>query len=192
MSVACLLLNTANASEGFFIGASVGNSKIDIGTTQSSSSLGFEFGYQMNEHFKIKVASKELGALEFYESDFLDFGLDGSVQINAKEELAADALALSFQFIAPVSDNFSVNAEVGYSSWKVDSTFSANAQGVIQGQPINDSFSEKERVADGNDPFYALGLAYAFSNVEVELSYNFWELDDADIKETELTLSYHF
>lgn len=134
------------ADSGWYIGASVGQSKVKdfcggVGASceDTDTALRLLGGYQFNRNFALEIGYHQLG-----EASISGAGLFAKVEATAWEAVAVGTF--------PVADRFSIYGKVGM--YRADSDFSTNI--VLPGIP--QSFSESN-----NDLTFGFGLQFDFN-----------------------------
>ena len=154
-TVASLLLApAAQADSGFYIGASVGDTSVELDDFDESDTSWKAFGGFI---FDVPVVDFAI------EAAYLDFGSQGGdiLQIPA----AVDATGLgAFGLVGLDFGVFGMFAKVGYVSWDAD----------LELGGLSDS-------DDGTDPGYGIGFRLNFSSLEVRAEYELFEFEDADV-----------
>jgi len=132
--------------KGFYIGATVGQSKvkdfcsgIGVSCEDTDTALRILGGYQFNKHFALELGYSQLG-----EASISSGALFAKVEATAWELVAVGML--------PVADRFSIYGKIGM--YRADSDFSTNI--VVPGIP--QAFSESN-----NDLTFGFGLQFDIS-----------------------------
>jgi len=151
---------TAAAHAGLYVGASVGNSGVEVtdsGFDYSESDTGYKVfgGWRFMKFFGV-------------EGGYVDFGApDGSAGggVDAKVEGTGwDAMAVG---ILPLGKHFEIFGKAGFVSWSTDVKLSGASTGTS-----SDS---------GNDTMYGLGAAFKFGKrLAVRLEYENFNVSDID------------
>ena len=165
-AVASLLLApAAQADSGFYLGASVGDTTIDVDEFNESDTSWKAYGGYIIDvpvvDFAIELA-------------YLDFGSQSGVLLT--EPAAIDATGLgAFGLVGIDFGIFGFFAKAGYVSWDAD----------LELGGLSDS-------EDGSDPGYGIGARLTFSSIELRAEYEVFEFDDADVDMATLGFVWRF
>jgi OOP family OmpA-OmpF porin len=168
--------------KGFYIGATVGQSKvkdfcggIGVSCEDTDTALRLLGGYQFNRNFALELGYSQLG-----EASISSGGLFAKVEATAWELVAVGML--------PVADRFSIYGKIGM--YRADSDFSTNI--VFPGIP--QSFSESN-----NDLTFGFGLQFDISrNFGVRAEYQRYqdvggpEIGESDLDVMSIGVVYRF
>lgn len=202
---------TAGAAEsGFYIGATVGQSQMDVSkddldwlvteilpVVEGESSLDDSdtafsglVGYRFGKHIAVEAAYVDLGETRYRASGLLDTG-DGFIDADLDLDIGATGPALSVLGLLPVGQNWDLYARLG--------VFFAD---VEAGVSLTDGFeSASESVSDsGEEFFYGVGAAYNFAQrfaVRAEFTQykdvgNEESVGEADVNLLSLGVTYTF
>lgn len=152
LALAGLVAASQASAQGFYLGASAGNSNIDddittglitSGTVDGKSS-GYKLfgGYQFNDYFGLDLAYVDLGKARYSGSYFGTPVADGTVEVWG--------LNMAVVGILPVNPSFAVFGKVGLFAWE------AKAEDVTLGLPFSD-------LATGTDFSAGLGMSFHFT-----------------------------
>ena len=167
------IATSANADEGWYVGAAVGKAYIDesIGGSQlkaDSMTSRFFGGYSFNENFAVEASYLNLGTFR----DSIDVG-GTDVPVSAK----ADGFAFAVVGTLPLSDKFSAQGRFGYYFHDGQST----TAGITENDPSD------------QNPFVGLGLSYDLNEAfEVNLAADYFDLEGAQPIVASVGLSYRF
>lgn len=141
------------SAQGFYIGGSVGQSKMDNGNaipdlitsgTVDGKDTGYKIfgGYQFNQNFGVDLAYVDLGKAS-YSGTFLGIPVTGGT-------VKTSGLNISAVGTLPLNSGFALFGKVGFFTWE------SKASDVTGGV----SFSGKE---DGTDVSFGVGASYNFT-----------------------------
>lgn len=182
--------SVSHASEDFYIGLNVGQASYDVtldevslalddGSFTSASlddddkSIRFALGYKLNPNFSFEGGVTTFGELTY------DAISDGSGfvyppgHINFK--VTADGLFLDIKGQVPLNERFSIYGKFGLLDWTSTVTTSIS---TVDGSSIEEN--------SGNDSFFGIGGSVVLnksevSNIELNIDYTFYELDDLGV-----------
>jgi OOP family OmpA-OmpF porin len=168
--------------KGFYIGATVGQSKvkdfcsgISVSCEDTDTALRLLGGYQFNKHFALELGYSQLG-----EASISSGGLFAKVEATAWELVAVGML--------PVADRFSIYGKIGM--YRADSDFGTNI--VLPGIP--QAFSESN-----NDLTFGFGLQFDISrSLGVRAEYQRYQdlggpqIGESDLDVMSIGLVYRF
>lgn len=166
------------ASEGPYLGAGVTRNSLDIEFSNGSSLerddtsfRGFA-GYAVSENLRL-----ELGYVNFGDVDgSLEIPFPGPAFLPPQAEVEADSVTLGGELAFPLGYDFDLFIKGGVHFWEVDTRL--DGLGVI---------------ADGEDPFYGLGLRLGVSeNLVLIGAYERFPLDDVDIDVASFSVAFRF
>ena len=153
--------SAADANPGFYIGAGVGEARIDVDDIdfdESDTAFKLFGGYRFNDYFSIELAYFDGGTAE---EDRLD--------VPANLEIESTGVNVSAMVTAPFGENFSLFGKLGYAS--LDFEVAAN----VFGQRIELDDDTEEEVSFG------AGAAYKINDYfSLRAEYEAFDLDDAD------------
>jgi hypothetical protein len=165
-AVASLLLApAAHADSGFYLGASVGDTSVDLGDFEESDTSWKGFGGYI---FDMPV-------LDFaIEAAYIDFGSQSGDLLQVPAAIEATGIG-AFGLVGVDFGLFGMFAKAGYVSWDADQQFGG--------------LSASE---DGTDPGYGIGFRLNFSSVEVRAEYEIFEFEDADVDMATIGVLWRF
>lgn len=164
--------NQYNPAEGPYLGAGIGQAKVDNDTLDSLEQAGANTddsdtatklfaGYRFNPNFAV-------------EASYLDFGdstasaSSGSDSANLK--LGIDGFGAALVGRLPIQGGLSIHGKLGMIAWDADLSGSV----FDNGQSYQASSSE-----DGTDPFYGVGAEYVIDRVMIRGEYERYDLSDS-------------
>lgn len=170
IAFAALALTAATAARadvqpGFYMGASVGTTKIgddgfdDIDFDDSDAGFKVFGGYSISRNFAVEVSYFDLGEASGHFDDGFD-SVDFDVGVSGFNVAAVGVL--------PVSDMVSLFGKIGYASYDIDAH--VEVAGFGSG---SDSQSE-------SDMTYGIGGALSFGQFAVRLEYEAINVDNGD------------
>lgn len=210
--VGIVLSGSVWAAGQFYLGGSIGNSKVDLGGQSSAdvndivvSDLGFSGtvtvtsdvmddtdvafklfgGYALDDYWAIEIKYANFGTVD--ETAVANINVtDGVDTLIGNLTLGADldltGYGLDFLGSYPVSDSFAVFAKVGYLFYNADVTLNLGFNGTENG--VASTFSESLSMDDdGSDFSFGLGADYRFQNMALRLE---WERYNIDAFEADL------
>ncbi|HEY5602726.1 MAG TPA: outer membrane beta-barrel protein [Gammaproteobacteria bacterium] len=148
-----ILMSSAHADSGFYLGASAGNASI---SGQPDTSIDFDSddtGYKVFGGFKF--------ALLAIEASYVDFGKPEQNNINV-ELSGYDLFGILNIGIGPI-DLF---GKVGVFAWDSDA--------LVSGNSVN---------KDGTDPVYGIGAGLSLGSLSVRAEYEYFDISDFDTVE---------
>lgn len=161
---------------GLYLGAGLGQSKLDNDTLDWLSDLGYSTddsdtayklfaGYDFNPNFSLEASY----------IDFGDFTADAAAIFNGNvidESIKAsvDGFGIAMVGRLPLQHGFGVYGKVGLIAWKGDAYDTV----IVNGQKVIDA----KLSADGTDPFYGVGVEYVVNQVMVRAEYEYFDLRD--------------
>jgi hypothetical protein len=163
--VTLLLAPVAQADSGFYLGASVGETSVDIDAFDESDSSWKAYG-----GYIIDVPVVDFAV----ELAYLDFGSPSGNVMQVPAALDATGLG-AFGLVGIDFGIFGLFAKAGVVSWDADLNFGG--------------LRDKE---DGTDPGYGVGARLTFSSIEVRAEYEIFEFEDADVELATLGLVWRF
>lgn len=149
-----LLAPVAQADSGFYLGASVGDTSVDIDEFDESDSSWKAYGGYIIDAPVVDFA---------VELAYLDFGSPSGEILQVPAGLDATGLG-AFGLVGIDFGIFGFFAKAGFVSWDAD----------LELGGIRDS-------DDGTDPGYGVGARLTFSSIEVRAEYEVFEFEDADV-----------
>ena len=165
-AVASLLLApAAQADSGFYIGASVGDTSIDIDEFDESDTSWKAYG-----GYIIDVPVVDFAV----ELAYLDFGSPSGEILQVPADIDATGLG-AFGLVGIDFGIFGFFAKAGYVSWDADLDLGG----------LKDS-------DDGTDLGYGVGARLTFSSLEVRAEYEIFEFEDADVDMATLGVVWRF
>lgn len=194
MSVAPLSYAAGN---GWYIGASVGQSEFDLGsgaeldallltdgitstTTTDDSDTGWKLfgGFAFSENFAV-----EAGYVDFGESEFNTTVTAPAIAAGVyNTAVETTSFYVDLVGTVPVTDSFNVFGKVGFNRWDVEGTISV--PGFGSGTILED---------DGNDVTYGVGASYSFTDsVAVRGEWERFDIDGEDMDLLSLGIQYSF
>ena len=160
-------------------GLDVGKSQVDIGTSEldvdgSGTSYGLSVGYKLNEHFLVKGGYKNFGNVGFNTEVCIGSagGLLFCPDVNGK--IKATGFLGGIEGTAPLNDSFSLIGELGFVNWSADV----------------DVLGESNKLDDGTDFFYGVGVGTKWGSTDVGFGYRGWALSDVDISEIYISFTF--
>ncbi|HWS02501.1 MAG TPA: outer membrane beta-barrel protein [Gammaproteobacteria bacterium] len=194
---AALASSTAYAADtGFYVGGSLGQSKIDISasdidaelasagytssTSVDDSDTGWKLfaGYRIMKYLSVEGAYTNLG--EASASSIIT--VPGPGVVNATVE--GEAWTVSALGILPIGDKFSLFGRLGVNIWNVD----VSAAGTYSGATATLSGSD-----DGTDMVYGVGAAYSFTdNLSMRGEWERYDFGDTDVDLLSAGISWNF
>ncbi|MCE9664569.1 outer membrane beta-barrel protein [Halomonas sp. M5N1S17] len=157
---------------GLYLGAGLGQSKLDNDTLDLLSDLGAStddtdtayklfVGYDFNPNFSLEASYVDFG----------DFTASGSINGEpADGKASADGFGFALLGRLPIQHGFGIYGKVGLIAW--DGKGSGNFT-TTQGNRVQVLGS-----ADGTDPFYGVGVEYVVNQVMVRAEYEYFDLRD--------------
>lgn len=165
-AVASLLLApAAQADSGFYLGAGVGSTSVDLDDFSESDTSWKAFGGYI---FDMPVVDFAI------EAAYLDFGSQGGELLQVPAAIDATGFG-AFGLAGLDWGLFGIFAKVGYVSWDADLSLGG----------LSDS-------DDGTDAGYGVGFRLNFSSIEVRAEYEVFEFDDADVDMATLGVLWRF
>ena len=164
---------SANAGEGFFIGASIGSANLSEnfdGLDVDTNSTAFRIvgGWRFNEYFALEAGYHDFGDFE------QSIDVEGTL---STVSLTADGFTFGVTGSVPVSDQFSLFGRAGAFFWNGDAEINNVSQATPEdtnpflGAGVSFSITEKflltgdwtrYELEDINSDVYSLGLVYGF------------------------------
>ena len=170
---------------GFGIFGAVGQASHDYyDIDESDTSLAFGGEYRFNTNFAIEARYDDFGTATYNATDEYS---------TSQVEYSSSAFSGGVKGMLPLSEQFSLFAKVGLSSWDIDGKVSATSN------VLNYSGSSSESVS-GTDFYYgfggqflineslAIGLDYIMLTADIDLE----DAGNYDINNLSLSLAYHF
>jgi len=195
---AALGMSSAQAADtGFYVGGSLGQSKVSdfdgsdfdaelasAGFTSSTSSDDTDTGWKAFAGYRIMKYLAVEGAY----TDFGEFTANSIITapsagiVNSKVE--AEAWTVSALGILPLGDKFSLFARLGVNFWNVDGTVTGTGSGGVASESVSD---------DGTDWVYGVGAAYNLTkNLSVRGEWERYDFDDGDVDLLSAGISLNF
>ena len=185
----CASTVTYAQDSGFYLGASVGQSDVDLGfsagdvfddlpsgvsisTDEEDTTYSFNVGYNLNENWSLDAAIVDLGEASISVTDGVDRG---------DVDVSVDGYTIGVTGSLPLSDRFKLFAKAGVLFWEGDIKATVSGEGTI----LSDS-------DDGNDAYYGFGAAYIIDQIELFIDYTFNEIDDVDVDVISVGIKYNF
>ena len=154
-AVASLLLApAAQADSGLYLGASVGDTSVELDEFDESDTSWKAYGGYI---FDLPVVDFAI------EAAYIDFGSQGGEILQVPAAIDATGLG-AFGLVGLDFGIFGMFAKAGFVSWDADLDFAG--------------LSESD---DGTDPGYGIGFRLNFSSVELRAEYELFEFEDADV-----------
>ena len=179
---------------GFGVFGAIGQAKHDIDisndndiriTNDSDTSFAIGGEYRFNSNFTIEVRYDDYGNMTTSPKD------EGVTGYN---EILADSLSAGIKGGIPLSEQFSIFAKIGFSSWDINTNYSFNYSSLNSTSTESGSLSES-----GKDLYYGFGGQYSINeNIVIGLDYTMLTIDvdnespDYDIGNLSLSLGYNF
>ena len=152
LATSMLLLASGVQAGGGYIGASIGQTDLDVPGLSKGDSFAFTGGYRVNENFAVEAAYINLG-----DSD------DGIAPVWTVETTGLNFSAVA---IAPLNDTVEVFAKLGMYSWDLS----------IEEAGFGEFYSN-----DGNDVSAGVGiLANLSDQFSLVFEYQSFEVDEED------------
>jgi OmpA-OmpF porin, OOP family len=150
----------ADVTPGFYAGASVGQTSIDLDDVpfdESDTSFKVFGGYSFNQHFAVELGYFDGGSQE------ADFGFGDSVSVELGGLVASAVGRL------PMGESFALFGKVGFASYDAEVTGRVNGVVVIQ--------------EDGSDEdiTYGVGGEFDFGQFGLRAEYELLDVDGADV-----------
>jgi len=189
-------VSTISAAEGFYTFGSVGKSDIDTGI---SSGQGYSVdetdtmftvgaGYSFNDFFSFEAGYADLGEASVKTTSSLAGNILGrTITLDGSISADIDGIFFGVKGEMDVANKVSLFAKTGLLNWESN----ASLPGTVY------TVSGSEKLADGTDPYIALGAAYAVTEaVSVDFQVSRYMLDfegtDVDVDTLSLGVSYYF
>jgi OOP family OmpA-OmpF porin len=195
LSAALAATSAQAADTGFYVGGSLGQSKINdfegsdfdaellatLGLPSSTSTDDTDTGWKAFAGYRIMKYLAVEGAY----TDFGEFTANSTLALGTvNTTIEADAWTVSALGILPLGDQFSLFARLGVNFWNAD----ISAVGTGSGGVATESGSE-----DGTDMVYGVGAAYSFNqNLSVRGEWERYDFDDGDVDLWSAGLSWNF
>jgi OmpA-OmpF porin, OOP family len=161
MALASSVTDAAETETGFYAGGGIGEANLEIddsGFDDADTAFKVFGGYRFNQYFGVELAYFDGGTAEGVVDD-----------LNGVLEVDTSGVNLSAMVTAPLAENFSLFAKLGYASIELDATLRSLGQRFGA-----DSVTEEELS-------YGAGASYSFNeNFAVRLEYEAFDIDDAD------------
>ena len=165
-AVASLLLApAAQADSGFYLGASVGDTSVELDDFDESDTSWKAFGGYI---FDMPVVDFAV------EAAYIDFGSQGGELLQVPAAIDATGLG-AFGLVGLDWGLFGMFAKAGFVSWDAD----------LELGGLSDSDS-------GTDPGYGIGFRLNFSSIEVRAEYELFEFEDADVDMATIGVLWRF
>jgi len=165
-AVASLLLApVAQADSGFYLGASVGDTSVDLDEFEESDTSWKAYG-----GYIIDVPVVDFAV----ELAYIDFGSQSGEFMQVPAAIDSKGLG-AFGLVGIDFGIFGFFAKAGLVSWDADLDLGG----------LSDS-------DDGTDPGYGVGARLTFSSIEVRAEYEIFEFEDADVDMATLGLVWRF
>ena len=196
LSAALGVTSAQAADTGFYVGGSLGQSKIDISasdidaelasagytssTSVDDSDTGWKLfaGYRFMKYLAVEGAYTNLG--EASANSIIT--VPGSGVANATVE--GEAWTVSALGILPIGDKFSLFGRLGVNFWNADVSATATTSGASAALSGDD---------DGTDMVYGVGAAYSFTpNLSVRGEWERYDFDDTDVDLLSAGISWNF
>jgi OOP family OmpA-OmpF porin len=172
----------AEIQPGFYAGASVGQSSIDVGELDDSDTSFKVFGgYTFNDYFAVELAYFDGGSVEESFPSILTPYLDALVEAEVAGFTAAAIGRL------PIGEAFALYGKLGLASSDTEVTVRYPNAPSQPGFP--ESFSHKE---SSEDLMYGIGAAFGFGRFEVRGEYEMFDVSDGDFSVLSLTGLFRF
>lgn len=205
-----LLLASGASAQHFYLGGSIGNAKMDLGSqaaadvsdilindyglsgtvsvtsdNQDDNDVGYKIfgGYSFNDYFAIEAFYADFGKVHEDVTATINV-TDGTDTLVGTASLGArlDTTGYGFDFLAsyPVSRQFSLFAKLGYIFYKVDANLTLGFSGTQNGVPA--TLNDATGVDDdGSDVSYGVGGDYYFNdNMAVRLDWQRYKVKAFD------------
>lgn len=160
-----LLAPAAQADSGFYLGASVGDTSVDLGDFDESDTSWKGFGGFIWDMPVVDFA---------VEAAYIDFGSQSGDLFQVPAAIDATGIG-AFGLVGLDWGFFGVFAKAGFVSWDADLDLGG----------LSDS-------DDGTDSGYGVGLRFMFSSVEVRAEYELFEFEDADVDMATIGILWRF
>lgn len=172
--------NKFNFASNLYASLSFGQSKFDLFESpqavkidQTDNSFGFNFGYQLIEHFGVELSYHQFGEA------VSEYGFN-----NQSEILEINGLSFGGTVALPVSEKFVVGAKAGVMSWDIEHT-------------LKNASSTNTAIYSGDDSFWGVTFRYKFNdNTSVNLGHFVYEMKHSDFvknpRVTDLNISLTF
>ncbi|EPC02851.1 hypothetical protein L861_23865 [Litchfieldella anticariensis FP35 = DSM 16096] len=162
---------------GLYLGAGIGQSKLDndtldflsdAGANTDDSDTGYKLfmGYDFGPNFALEASYLDFGDFTASASGFID-----GTPASANAKLNIDGFGLGLLGRLPIQGGFSIHAKVGLIAW--DAELSGKA--IYDGETV----FEASEGADGTDHFYGVGAEYVINRVMVRAEYERYDLSDS-------------
>lgn len=165
-AVASLLLApAAQADSGFYLGASVGDTSVDLEDFSESDTSWKAFGGYI---FDMPVVDFAV------EAAYIDFGSQSGDLFQVPAAIDSTGLG-AFGLVGMDFGVFGFFAKAGFVAWDAD----------LELGGLSDS-------DDGTDPGYGIGFRLNFSSIEIRAEYELFEFEDADVDMATVGLVWRF
>ena len=162
------LTTIAAEDSGWFLGAAIGQSDVDISAYDESTTYKLVTGYDFNKNWALGVEYIDMG----------DFDINGFPGVSADVEI--DGFNFFGMFSIPVSDSFDLFAKAGAFHWEGDAS--------ISGGGLSISLDD-----DGTDFSWGVGAALnASDSASLFLEYQRFDVDGDDIDTITAGLLFRF
>ena len=163
----------ADADPGFYIGAGVGESRLEVDEVdfdESDTAFKLYGGYRFNPYFSIELAYFDGGTAEEEQRD-----------LPATLEIESSGVNVSAMVTAPFGENFSLFGKLGYAS--LDFEVAAN----VLGERIELDDATEEELSFG------AGAAYKINeNFSLRAEYEAFDIDDVDASIATISAVFRF
>lgn len=190
---AFLMSPVVKADATFFISGSAITTKTEFSNPydffhsgdDTTFGLGVSAGYKFHRNFAVKLGYQDFGEFEGGPADVYPGG-----PFERRVDIETSTYSLSMLGNIPLTDSFSLLAEVGIEHWDTAYT-------VRTDDPL--AFTTSNFEQDGDDPFWRIGAAYRFNesfSIEIQYQRNSFDTPfrehDLDVDAVYLTASYYF
>ena len=171
-------------NSGFGVFGAIGQAKHDIEIiNDSDTSFAIGGQYRFNSNFAIEVRYDDYGNLTTVSTE---------ENIIGDNKISTDSLSAGVKGAIPLSDQFSIFAKIGFSSWDINTNYSYSS--------LDSSVSRSGSLSEsGTDLYYGFGGEYSINeNIVIGLDYTMLTMDidndspDYDIGNFSLSLGYNF
>ncbi|TWX73808.1 outer membrane beta-barrel protein [Colwellia sp. C1TZA3] len=183
--------SSGTSSDGFYVGASLGQSSFDIDTEDLDLSSNGDYddtdvslkmlaGYSFNQYFSLEVSYVDFGQVAVTDNY-------SQSSVNVAVGMTSELTGFTASIIAgyPLSEEFTIYAKAGANAWEADTSVRTSASGIDF--EINESETN-----DGTDVFVGLGLSYNFQSFSVRGEYELYDIDGSDVGVLSVGAIYNF
>lgn len=200
-----------NPNEGFYLGTSIGQAKLDgaldeyerAGWDTDDKDTAFKLfaGYQFNPNFSVEASYIDFGkfsanAVTDYEAAYIpEIDDTASRTTREKHEASIDGFGFALVGSLPIQNGFSVFGKLGLFAWDGSVDFSESTTYKVGLDSVTTSESDSGS-ADDVDPFYGIGAEYVVNQVMVRAEYERYDLsesgEDFEIDLISASIGYRF